>query len=530
MINRREFVAGASAAAGALALRKVNAATPKAATKPNLVYVFADQLRWDRCGFNGDAHAKTPNMDRLAEQGCNVAQAISSTPVCAPYRASLQTGKYQSGTGMITNEIRLSPEHETFGGALKKNGYQTAYIGKWHMWAAQFSHHDLVKNGFVPPGKYRLGFDDHWEAYNYEHTYFRSPYFLDDATPHLRSRYEPDEQTDSAINYLKSRQGKDDPFALFLSWGPPHPSWANNNVDPAYLQQFADLNLPLPPNFSSVSDPYADNWSKIPADYEARVRKWMPVYYAQTANLDMNLGRLMKAMDDLGLTDNTIFVFTCDHGEMFGAHGRQAKLIFYEEACRVPFLMRWPGKLKAGSRSETLLGTPDIMPTLLRMMNVPCPTSIEGQDLSSHILRNTGVAPAMAHMQGMGATAAWTDGSEWRAARDHEFTYGVYHVDGKELLFNNRKDPWQMHNLAEDRGSAATLRHYREASATFRKEHNDEFHECSWYEKHWTIDRNITDTATGTRHNLQELNELLAKWFPGDSGGKSVRPDNPSMG
>lgn len=90
--------------------------------------------------------------------------------------------------------------------------------------------------------------------------------------------------------------------------------------------------------------------------------------------------------------------------------------------------------------------------------------------------------PEMAHMQGMGHTFEWRDGHEWRANRDHEFTYAVYHVDGKELLFHHRNDPWQMHNLAEDRASAATLRHYRESSVRFRTEHNDEFHECTWYQ------------------------------------------------
>lgn len=529
MVNRRDFLTGAAATAGTLTLPGARNAQ-KSARKPNLIYVFADQLRRSSCGFNGDPYAHTPNMDSLAKQSCNLTQAVSSTPVCAPYRASLMTGKYQSGTGMVINEIRLSPEHETFGGALKRGGYQTAYIGKWHMWANQLGHHDLVKNGFVPPGKYRLGFDNYWAAYNFNHTYFHSPYFLDDATPHLRTQYEPDGQTDMAIDYLRSHKSDDEPFALFLSWGPPHYPWGLDNVEEKYAQMFAHTDLPTPPNYSNISDPYADNWCKLPKNYDEKVKEWRRVYYAQTANLDMNLGRLMKSMEELGLDDNTILVFTCDHGEMFGAHGRQAKLIFYEEAARVPFLIRWPGKLKPGSANDTLLGTPDIMPTLLSMMDTRCPTSIEGHDLSAHILRNTGVAPAMAHLQGMGATASWEDGHEWRAIRDHEYTYAIYKKDGKELLFHNRKDPWQMHDLADDKASAATLKHYRDASTAFRKEHNDEFHEASWYESRWTNDRNIVNTATGTTQNLEELKALTDKWFPNGIGERSVRPDNPKMG
>ena len=175
-MHRRKFLLGAAAGAGTTALGLNRPA--HRTQKPNLVYVFADQLRYSSCGYAGDAHAHTPNMDRLAAQGANFHQAISSTPVCAPYRASLMTGKYQSSTGMVINELRLSPEHECFGHVLTRAGYKTAYIGKWHLWAAQQGHHDLIKNGFTPPGPYRLGFDDYWAAYNFNHSYFHSPYFL----------------------------------------------------------------------------------------------------------------------------------------------------------------------------------------------------------------------------------------------------------------------------------------------------------------------------------------------------------------
>src|SRR5215831_4468829 len=113
----------------------------------------------------------------------------------------------------------------------------------------------------------------------------------------------------------------------------------------------------------------------------------------------------MKALDDHGMADNTILVLTSDHGEMFGAHGRRAKYIFYEEAARVPFLIRWPGHVPAKSTSDALLGTPDIMPTLLSMLNLPVPRAVEGTDLSGHALGKGGSTPDAAHMQGMGTTA-----------------------------------------------------------------------------------------------------------------------------
>jgi arylsulfatase A-like enzyme len=219
-----------------------------------------------------------------------------------------------------------------------------------------------------------------------------------------------------------------------------------------------------------------------------------------------------------------VIVFTSDHGEMFGAHGRRAKYIFYEEAARVPFLMRWPKKIPAKTVSEALLGTPDIMPTILSMLKIPIPSTVEGKDMSGHALGRGGGDHDAAHMQGMGATAAWTDGTEWRALRDHEYTYAVYHRDRKELLFNNGKDPYQMADLAGERSSAAILKHYRTLSENWRKQQNDTFEACSWYQSRWTIDRNITNTAKGVKQDVDYLKQLTDKWFPNGIGDMPVKP------
>jgi arylsulfatase A-like enzyme len=511
--NRRAFLAQAllgqtTAAAGIMAAR-----TPPV-KRPNLVYIFADQLRYFSCGYAGDEYARTPNIDRLAAQGCNFHQAISSTPVCAPYRASLFTGKYQSSTGMVINELRLSPEHECLGHVLTRNRYRTAYIGKWHMWANELGHHEKTRNAFVPPGTYRLGFDGLWQAYNFNHEYFHSPYFEDDTTRHIRTQYEPDGQTDTAVRFLKEAAKQEEPFALFVSWGPPHDPWDANNVRPDDLELFKDVQLPRRPNYSEQSDPYADNWARLPKNYPQLIDRFQQTYYAQTVGIDRSVGRIMQALEDEGLAENTILVFTSDHGEMFGAHGRKAKYIFYEEAARIPFLMRWPGHIPAKLVTDTLLGTPDIMPTLLSLLNLPIPGSVEGTDLSRHALGKGGSGPTAAHMQGMGTTAAWTDGTEWRALRDGEYTYAIYHRDGRELLFHNRKDPYQLRDLAEDKAQAATLAHYRELSQKWRNAQNDTFEACTWYRDRWTQDRNIVKTAKGVSQDLKVLNDTLHHWYP----------------
>ena len=141
--------------------------SPRPATKPNLVFVMADQLRYQSCGFAGDTKARTPQLDGLARQGVVFRNAVSGHPVCAAFRASLLTGKYTTSTGMVINELRMNPNHEFLAHVLTRQGYDTGYIGKWHLWANELGNHADPKNSFTPSGPYRFGFDGFWAAYNF---------------------------------------------------------------------------------------------------------------------------------------------------------------------------------------------------------------------------------------------------------------------------------------------------------------------------------------------------------------------------
>ncbi|CAG7600844.1 Ulvan-active sulfatase [Paenibacillus solanacearum] len=464
--------------------------------KPNLIYVFADQLRLSSCGFAGDRKAITPNIDRLAAESMSFSNAVSGHPVCAPYRASLFTGKYTTSTGMVINEIRMNPNHRCFGHVLHDNDYDTAYIGKWHMWANELGNHYEARNSFVPPGEHRLGFDGFWAAYNFHHEYYNMYYHTDTEEKIPMEGYEPDGQTSMAIEQIKEKAAGSKPFAMFLSLGTPHDPWTVDNVPPEYYDKFKDVEFSLPPNYKDHNDPYGDNWAKLGPEGRAKITEWLKVYYAMTANLDWNIGRLMQSVDELGLRDNTIFIFTSDHGELFGAQGRRGKNIFYEEAVRVPFLLRWPGRVAEGAESDVCLNTCDVMPTLLNMLELPVPAEVEGMDLSPFAFGQQGEEPEAAFLQGTGATAAWADGHEWRALRSKQFTYAVYRKDRKELLFDNAADPYQMNNLAEQPDFEPTLRSFRTMLEKKMNEVGDTFESCTWYRDHWTEDRIILRTAT----------------------------------
>lgn len=236
------------------------------------------------------------------------------------------------------------------------------------------------------------------------------------------------------------------------------------------------------------------------------------IYYAQTRSIDRTLGRLLSALDSQGAAGNTIVVFTSDHGEMFGAQGRQAKNIFYDEAVRIPFLIRWPGHLKPGV-SDACFNSPDIMPTLLSLLGLPVPRTVEGSDFSRHINGQSARTPEAAILQGMGTTAAWKDGTEWRALRDGRYTYATYYADSQELLFDNQADPFQTRNLASERDHRSRLQHYREQMRRWMREHNDTFEACTWYERNWTVDRNIVKTASGVGQNLDKLQDILKQTY-----------------
>ncbi len=499
--DRRDFLKTATLGAAAMGMTARPAAAEARAARgkgepskrPNLIYVFADQLGYTRCGYAGDEKARMPNLDAFAAQGVNFRQAVSNMPVCSAHRASLLTGKYPTTTGMVINELRMRTDHECVGHVLSRAGYQTGYIGKWHLYANQLGRHEDPKNSFVPPGPNRLGFDGYWAAYNFHHLYYKAYYHTDspEKISYGEGAYEPDGQTDLAIGFLEKAAKSDKPFALVLSYGTPHDPWAPSNVPTKYREMFQDVALPNPPNYKPENDPYADGWGRLNPNQRKNLSSWRRLYYAMTANLDWNLGRLLTAVRKAGLAEDTILAFSSDHGEMFGAQGRRAKNTFYEEAARVPLLVRWPGRIPAGEVSDACISTVDIMPTLLSLAGLAVPKDAEGMDLAHCALGKKGPEPDAAFLQNTGACAAWQDGHEWRALRDKRYIYATYRRDRSELLFDNIADPYQMKNLAGDPAHKATMDRFRDMLAARMKSLNDTFETCTWYRDNWTRDRII---------------------------------------
>ncbi|MBF0244676.1 MAG: sulfatase [Planctomycetes bacterium] len=474
---------------------------------PDILFIMADQLRPQSCGYMGDAKAQTPNLDRLAEEGVNFTNAVSMHPVCGPFRASLFTGCHSSTTGYVINELSCRTDLPTLAGAVNGVGYRSEYIGKWHLWATQAKEaysspadfHKDEANQFVPPGPARLGFDGHWAAWNFNHDYNRGFYYRDTPQRLALDGYEPDLQTDMAIERLRLAQKDAAPLFLCLSYGTPHQPWNTGNVPAEWLERFTDVPFGLPANYADGHGRYWHEcmdeawWTK---EVKPHLGFWQRCYYAMTANLDWNLGRLLSALEQEGLADNTLVVFTSDHGEMFGAHGRAQKNIFWDEAARVPLLMRWPGRIPESGVTDACINTPDLMPTLLGLCGVQIPPTCEGLDLSHCARGRPGPEPQAALLQGMGPSVDWDDGHEWRALRDKRHTYAVDR-QGCEHLFDNQADPLQLTNLVSHPAFGAVLKNLRTQLHKHMEQLGDTFESATWYRDHWIEKGQIVRGAKG---------------------------------
>jgi arylsulfatase A-like enzyme len=405
---------------------------------PNLVFVFADQMRGMSMGCAGDPNVLTPNMDKMAEEGVRFSHAYANNPVCTPSRACMLTGRHSISNRTVTNDLPMPENEITFGEILKQAGYRTGYVGKWHL-------DGIPRSKFTPPGACRHGFD-YWAVWNCSHDYFNGKVYCDTPEPVQLSGYEPEAQTDLALKFL--HENADEPLCLFLSWGPPHDPY--HQVPEKYRQLYDPERLELPPNVPETPD-----FSQAPLgrmDSESGMRRTIADYYAAITALDEQLGRILSTIDELNIAENTIVVFTSDHGDMLFSQGSFKKQQPYEESINIPLITRWNGKIPKGIVSDTLFSTVDFLPTLLSAMNIEQPKDVEGIDLSYALRGEKGKDPDSVFLMDL---VPMDEGirlgiSEWRGVRTKRHTYARW-IDGRDwVLFDNDLDPYQLKNLIDD--------------------------------------------------------------------------------
>ncbi|MCF7855494.1 MAG: sulfatase, partial [Candidatus Pacebacteria bacterium] len=326
------------------------------ASLPNVVFVFADQWRAQATGFAGNPGVRTPNLDALAARSVNVTHAISGCPVCSPYRASLLTGQYPHTHGVFVNDVHLADDAGSIAKVFSHAGYSTGYIGKWHL-------DGRGRKNYIPPES-RQGFD-FWQVLECTHDYNASEYYAgNDSRMLVWDGYDAHAQTAEACRFIRARATEADPFLLFLSWGPPHAPYGTAPEE--YRRLYPENDIVLRPN--------------VPEDRAREARRDSAGYYAHCTALDDCVGRIMATIEQAGVSDETIFIFTSDHGDMLFSHGAQKKQQPYEESVRVPFLLHYP---PLGTREVSLqIDAQDIMPTLLGLIGLDSPAGVQGRDMS----------------------------------------------------------------------------------------------------------------------------------------------------
>ena len=392
--------------------------------KPNVVYILADQQRKEATGYSGNPDVKTPFLDRLKKECLSFETAVAGMPVCSPYRASLMTGMYPHTHGVIINDVSLGDQPAPMAEVYRQAGYDTAYIGKWHI-----DGHG--RSAFIPRER-RQGFD-FWQVLECTHDYNNSFYYEDEPEIQIWDGYDAAAQAKSAEQYIRNHS-KDKPFFLILSFGPPHNPY--QTAPQRYKDMYEPAKLTLRPN--------------VPKANEAGSRQDLAGYYAHVSALDELACRIDQTLQEQGLAENTIFIYTSDHGDMLGSQGEMRKQRPWDEALLVPFLMRYPDMFGSEEREISLpINSPDIMPTLLGLCGLDIPKTVEGTDFSAYLQGNETLDIKGALYQCIQPFGEWTreqGGKECRGIRTERYTY-VRDLNGPWLLYDNQKDPYQMNNL-----------------------------------------------------------------------------------
>lgn len=413
--------------------------------KPNLVFIFSDQQSHDMVGAYGLSDVKTPRLDELASRSILFNHAVSNAPVCTPARSMMISGIHPLWNNCFTNDRRLSTAlGDSFAEVTKRAGYRNGYVGKWHLYGGD-------RDRPIPAGPDRHGFDDVFLSNNCHVNYDPdNAFYWDGDRKRLFGKWEAEGQTDQAIEFLEAQSG-DTPFTLFVSYHPPH----NHLGGDADTYSMFDA----PEEAKALYDP--DELTLRPTvPVNARTKRMTQGYLAMCSDLDANIGRILDTLEARGLADDTIVVYTSDHGETFGAFNNHWHKSSPEDvSTRVPLIIRLPAGTTAPRTSDLIVGTIDLMPTLLGLMGLDVSDALHGKDLSEAIVEG--------HDDAVESAPLFYFTTPWRGVYTREWTYSVENIDrsdGEEphpesdigrtvlvrrldTLFHRTEDPHQVYNL-----------------------------------------------------------------------------------
>lgn len=448
--------------------------------RPNIIFIMSDDHASHAISAYGSRLIKTPNIDRLANEGMKLENCFVTNSICTPSRAVILTGKYSHINGVpVFNHIdNTQPMLSKY---LQEAGYYTGVVGKWHLGG---------NNPARPDDGKPAGFD-YWNILPGQGAYF-NPVMIENGKRKTIEGYTTDIITDLAMDFIKNRP-QDKPFFLMYHHKAPHRNW---QPDEKHRKQYENVTLPEPPTFnddySGKSDAPRQATMRIdrdltdkdlkmppPAGLTAQeLKKWkyqryMRDYLACVASVDDNVGRLLDWLDKNNLSKNTIVIYTSDQGFFLGDHNFFDKRFMYEESLRMPFMIRWPQRIKAGSVSRSMILNVDFAPMMLDAAGLKVPQDMQGRSFLPIL---EGRRPAN-----------WRTSMYYRYYHpgDHNVAahYGVRTERYKLIYFNKldqwelydlKKDPQEMHNVYSDPGYKRILLDLKKELQRLKKEVKDD--------------------------------------------------------
>ncbi len=474
-VDRREFLgllAGGSALAGLSSCMSPGRGGG-GAKRPNIIYIMSDDHAAHALSCYGSRINKTPHLDRLAREGMRFDHCYATNSLCAPSRATILTGKYNHVNGLLDNRVIFDGRQETFPKILRRHGYQTAMIGKWHL--------KSTPTGF-----------DYWNVLPGQGRY-HDPVLIEMGERKVVKGYVTDLLTDIAIDFLEKKRDPNKPFLMMLHHKAPHRNW---QPDKKHAHLYDNVEIPTPPTFDddhshraspartcdmSILHTLTVNDVKAPfpkglTPHQLKVWKYerfIKDYLRCIASVDENVGRLLDYLDRSGLAENTMVVYTSDQGFFLGDHGWFDKRFFYEESDKMPLLIRFPGRVKPGSVNKDLVSNVDFAPTFLDVAGAPIPPDMQGRSFKPLLF---GEHPA-----------GWRKSFyyhyyEFPAEHKVRRHYGVrtdrykliyYYRIGEWELFDLKKDPHELRSVYDDPAYGGVQRRLKAELKRLRRELGD---------------------------------------------------------
>lgn len=417
----------------------------------NVIFYFTDQQRADTCGCYGQPLEVTPNLDRLAREGIKFEYAFSPQPVCGPCRALFQTGKYATDTGCFRNNLMLPREVKTLANYIEEAGYETAYIGKWHLASdGELEKPPIIDHTITPiPKELRGGYTGFWRAADVleftSHGY--DGYVFDENNNRIDFQgYRADCITDLALDFFEQRD-TNKPFFMTISHIEPHHQNDRKHYEGPEGSKEKYGNFVLPGDLEALQGDAAEEY---------------PDYLGACASLDENLGKLVNRLKEKGLYENTIIIFSADHGSHFKTRNLDSHRHGYDDykrschdAClRVPLVIAG-GPWKGGITVEEVVSTDSLPKTILAMAGVDVGDAMIGENLLDVVEKKDSNRPNQVFAQ-------ISESRVGRCIRTGRYTYSIYAPDvngGEEasadvyaddFLYDNEKDPFQLNNLVKN--------------------------------------------------------------------------------